>query len=389
MKICFLVPWITKGRGGTENVGQMMANAMAARGHDVHIITFDNMCGPSRWPLSETITLHHVAEAPGVSGTPQELQLLLTLASLTPDLVVGLHMNRAFLGYVRAVRKLGVPLVLSEHQDPQFPARLGTFDPAERHIAFQSATRLHLLVDAFLDTLPAHLRVRARIIPNTVWPASTPANPGSKTQGPKTLITVARLVARKNLRRLIREFASVAPAHPDWTLRIIGDGPLRAELEALSTQLDLTERVVFLGELGDVYPDLARAHCFVLPSLFEGFPMSSLEAMAHGLPVVGYAACNGMNVQVEHGVNGLLAERPLELGGLAQALDQLMGNAQLRRKMGAASLARYEALYANTVISDQWEALFAEAAAEAPSPRLSLEARLEAALDRVVFGEAL
>ena len=383
MKICFLVPWITKGRGGTENVGQMMANAMAARGHNIDIVTFDNDREPSRWPLAEGIVLHHVIET---AGPMQDGQLMLTLASIAPDLIVGLHMNRTFLCYVRAAQKLGRPLVLSEHQDPRFPARIGTFSRSERMTAFQGATRLHLLIETFVDTVPAHLQARVRVIPNTVPPTRTPADPGNKTQGPKVLVTVARLVMRKNLRRLIREFATIAPAHPDWTLRIIGDGPLRAELEALSTTLDLTGRVVFLGELDDVYPELARAHCFVLPSLFEGFPMSSLEAMAHGLPVVGYAVCNGVNVQVEHGVNGLLAERPLELGGLAQALDQLMGDATLRRKMGAASLARYEALYANKVVFDQWEALFAEAAAEAPAPQISLEMRLRAELDRAVFG---
>ncbi len=52
MKICFIVPWITKGRGGTENVGQMMASAMAARGHEVDVVTFDDDRELSHWPLA-------------------------------------------------------------------------------------------------------------------------------------------------------------------------------------------------------------------------------------------------------------------------------------------------------------------------------------------------
>lgn len=383
MRLCFLVPWITKGRGGTENVGQMMANAMAARGHEVHVITFDDRAEPSRWPLADGITLSHVPEQ---AGPPQEGQLLMALASVAPDLVVGLHMNRTFLDYVRAARKLGLPLVLSEHQDPRFPARLGTFTPRERMVAFQGATRLHLLTPAFLQTLPAHLQDRARVIPNTVPAAAVPADPGGKNGGPKILLTVARLVARKNLRRLIGEFAGVATAHPDWVLRIVGGGPQRGELEALAERLELSGRVVFPGELEDVYSELACAHCFVLPSLFEGFPMSSLEALAHGLPVVGYAACNGVNMQVEHGVNGLLADHSLEAGSLAAQMDRLMGDARLRRKMGAASLARFEAFYAGEIVFAQWEDLFTEAAAQAPPPRISLEARLEAELDQAVFG---
>lgn len=386
MKICFIVPWITKGRGGTENVGQMMANAMAARGHEVDVVTFDDDRGPSRWLLADGITLSYVGEA---TGPAQDSQLLLTLASLAPDLVVGLHMNRTFLSYARAARKLGVPLVLSEHQDPRFPARIGTFTASERSVAFQGATRLHLLIDAFVETLPAHLRARARVIPNTVPPATTTARPGIEGAGPKTLITVARLVPRKNLRRLVREFATVADVHPDWSLRIVGGGQLRTELEALAEASSLAGRVHFSGEIDDVYSELAQAHCFVLPSLFEGFPMSTLEAMAHGLPVVGYASCNGVNVQVKDGVSGLLVEHPLAEGGLGQALDRLMGDAGLRATMGAAALQRYQALYANEVVYEQWEALFKEAFEQGASPRPSEETRISAELDRMVFGAAL
>ena len=134
MKICFIVPWITKGRGGTENVGQMMANAMAARGHEVDVVTFDDDRGPSRWPLAHGITLSYVGEATGLA---QDNQLLLTIASLAPDLVVGLHMNRTFLSYVRVTHKLGVPLVLSEHQDPRFPARIGTLPRPSSALPFR------------------------------------------------------------------------------------------------------------------------------------------------------------------------------------------------------------------------------------------------------------
>ncbi|MEM6624978.1 MAG: glycosyltransferase, partial [Pseudomonadota bacterium] len=280
-----------------------------------------------------------------------------------------------------------LPLVLSEHQDPRFPARIGTFDPHERLVAFQGATRLHLLTDSFLDTLPAHLRARARVIPNTVPPTSNIADPGGNAKHAKVLLAVARLVERKNLRRLLHEFAKVAPKHPDWILRIVGGGPLREDLESLARQLDLGAQVSFTGEINDVYGALAKAQCFVLPSLFEGFPMSSLEAMAHGLPVIGYAACNGLNTQVKHELNGLLAAPALASDSLSRELDRVMSNAKLRRNMGTASLERYRTLYSNEVVFDQWEALFMEAADQPRHSRIPLEDRLEAALDRAVFGD--
>ncbi len=63
MRIGFFVSWITQGKGVTENVGHMMANAMAERGHEVVIFTFDNKAGPSLWPLDDSIELVHLAEA--------------------------------------------------------------------------------------------------------------------------------------------------------------------------------------------------------------------------------------------------------------------------------------------------------------------------------------
>ncbi|MDO6591633.1 MULTISPECIES: glycosyltransferase family 4 protein [Rhodobacterales] len=138
MKISFIVPWITKGRGGTENVGQLMANAMADRGHDVHIYTFDDQKGPSKWPLNSCIWLHHLAERDDAKSNNQ---MTIALAEPCPDLIVGLHMNRTLLRYTVAAQKICVPLVLSEHIDPHFPNRLGVFCDEERQAAFVGATR--------------------------------------------------------------------------------------------------------------------------------------------------------------------------------------------------------------------------------------------------------
>ena len=165
MQLCFLVPWITKGRGGTENVGQMMANAMAARGHQVHIITFDDLRQPSRWPLAPGIVLHHVMETPGAQ---QDQHLQLILASVMPDLMIGLHMNRVLTQYARLATKMDLPLVLSEHSEPRDVFDLGTNSPQEREIAFFAATRVHLVNPALLDSVPDYLQSRCTIIPNTV-----------------------------------------------------------------------------------------------------------------------------------------------------------------------------------------------------------------------------
>ncbi|MBT9386716.1 glycosyltransferase [Pseudooceanicola sp. CBS1P-1] len=357
LRIAFFIPWITKGRGGTENVGQMMANAMAQRGHDVHIFTFDNQNRPSVWPLDPAIRLHCLEEAEDQQANDR---ISVAVCQSNPDLIVGLHMNRTLLRYVRIARRMAVPIVLSEHIDPYFPQRIGMSSPLERLTAFQGAAKVHLLTESFRQTVPDYLQEKISVIPNTVIPAQRRADPA----GPgKTILTVARLTARKNLSRLIEEFAIAARDHADWTLRIVGGGEQLEALRAKAAPLGLADRIAFEGHTDTPYRYLEQAQIFVLPSLFEGFPMSSLEAMTHGLPVVGYKACNGLNIQVRDGVNGFLVADSSRKGGLAGALSRLMGDSELRSRMGQASFEMFNELYSNQVISDQWEQLFLDAAA--------------------------
>jgi glycosyltransferase involved in cell wall biosynthesis len=312
--------------------------------------------------------------------------MVVAVAQVSPDLIVGLHMNRTFLRYVRCARKLGVPIVLSEHIDPHFPERLGANTRSERLTAFHGAARIHLLADAFRDILPDYLKPRTKAIPNTVPPALNLANPANGKKR-NTLITVARLVPRKNMARLIEEFGRIAKDFPKWKLQILGDGERKHELMKQASTLGISGQVEFVGEVSNPYDYLENAQCFVLPSLFEGFPMSSLEAMAHGLPVVGYKICNGINVQVVYGENGRLVEESSREGALAEALSELFSDRDTRVRMGQASLARYNTLYSNEVVFDQWERLFLDALNDPKAVgRPSLETVLEARLDEMVFG---
>ena len=365
MRIGFFVPWITKGRGGTEHVGQMMANAMAARGHDVTVFTFDDARAPARWPLDDGIDLVHLPEA----ETPAaDQRMAIEVASRNLTVLVGLHMNRGFVRYVRCATKAELPLVLSEHADPAGPAQLGTFSPEERGVVFFGATLIHLLGESFRATLDDHLQDRIRVVPNTIRPPAGQAMAGRRT-GPKTLLAVARLVPPKNMARVIEVFCRLAPDHPDWRLRIVGDGPQRKALARQVKRTRLGERITLTGALDDPYPVYEAAQLFVTASVHEAFGLTACEAAAHGLPVVGYAACNGLRGQVQHGETGLLATGGAAAGSLVEALSALMRDDALRGRMGRAARARYEARYAPEKVHAGWEAMFAEAAANRPIHR--------------------
>jgi glycosyltransferase involved in cell wall biosynthesis len=126
---------------------------------------------------------------------------------------------------------------------------------------------------------------------------------------------------------------------PDVRFVIVGDGPLRRELEARIGEQGLGGRVVLAGFRSDVDRLLPAFSVFCLSSHLEGLGTSLLDAMAFGLPVVATAA-GGIPEAVEHGVTGLVV--PVRRAdALGQALLEVLDDGDLRRRLGAAGRARF------------------------------------------------
>ena len=153
---------------------------------------------------------------------------------------------------------------------------------------------------------------------------------------PPRVITVGRLAAPKDPVTLVRALARVHGS--PFTATIVGDGPDRAAVEAEIRAAGLEGVVELAGERHDVPRLLADADVFVLSTRSEGAPLSVLEAMAAGLPVVA-SAVGGVPEIVADGATGLLVP-PDDAAALAAALEQLLADAALRRRLGAAGRER-------------------------------------------------
>ena len=180
---------------------------------------------------------------------------------------------------------------------------------------------------------------RTVVIPNAVDVRGAPRS--RTTRRRPLLVAVGRLRPPKDFDTLLRALALLPDAQFDAA--IVGDGPQRRELEALLVQLGLEERVRLEGERRDVPALLARADVFVLSSRSEGLPVSVLEAMAAGLPVVA-SAVGGVAELVLDGETGVLV-RPGDPEALAAALGPLLADPALRRRLGDAGRARAEAVF--------------------------------------------
>lgn len=156
------------------------------------------------------------------------------------------------------------------------------------------------------------------------------------TREPPLVVSVGRFKYPKDFATLFRALARLEPG--SFAAEIAGDGPDRAELEALLTDEGLRGPVRLLGEIDGVPELLARAGAFVLSSRSEGLPISMLEAMAAGLPVVA-TSVGGVPELVVEGETGLLVPAG-DAGALAEALRRLVEDPALRGRVGAAARER-------------------------------------------------
>jgi glycosyltransferase involved in cell wall biosynthesis len=155
---------------------------------------------------------------------------------------------------------------------------------------------------------------------------------------------------------LVEAWAAIAPHYPDWRLSIYGSGPDEEALRQQARELGLDDKQVFRGLTTDLDAALSTASIYALPSREEGFPIALMEAMAYGLPSVAFDCAPGIRELLEDEVTGLLVN-PGNVPGFAGALERLMKDADLRRRMGGQARESVDRFSPDAIV-DRWEQLF-------------------------------
>lgn len=146
-----------------------------------------------------------------------------------------------------------------------------------------------------------------------------------------TILHVGRFDAPKNHPGLLEAFRLLLETHPECRLRLVGDGDLRADMEKLAREKGIADFVEFCGMQSNVYPYLHDADIFTLPSIYEGNPMTIIEAMGTGLPIVA-SRVGGIPDMISDGESGLLVEP--EPRAICDSLARLMEDKSLRQRLG-------------------------------------------------------
>lgn len=340
------------GKGGAERVVATLAGGFAERGHHCTLFHPRHEGHLDSYDLAETVT--HITLPPFAPTGAWMNQARDSLRAAELDVLCVHTSTRDGRIFPALCHGLGVPLVWTEHNNPQL-IESTRWNRPERLACMTGADSVVLLCRGFLASLTPSLRNRAAIIPNIALlpaPRRTPQHPGNKR-----LLTVARLTEpTKHLSVLLRAFALLKDVFPDWECRICGEGPHRNDYEMLITALGINNRITLPGAVEDIAAEYAEADLFTLPSLYEGFGLALAEAQSFGLPAVGFAACSGVNEIIVHGKNGLLAPE-ITAKSLAEQLRILMADKYLRQRMGARA-RELSARYDKERILDQWETLF-------------------------------
>lgn len=329
--------------GGAQAHLQLLLESAVQRGHVAAVVVGED--GPlSRSARAMGIKVYIARNLVQPIRPDKDVRALAdimhVIRAFHPD-IVHLHSSKAGIIGRLAGRLAGVPRVFTAHGwafSNGVPRARRAMALALERLASRWADRI-ITVSEYDRTLAIRNRV-ARAdqlvtihngVPDTLYRAE-PARPG-----PVIITMVARFAAQKDYHSLV---AAAAGLKGEFRLQLIGDGPDVGAVRAQVKAAGLSGRTDFLGARDDVDQLLSKAHVFVLSSRWEGFPISIVEAMRAGLPVVA-SDVGGVREAVTEGKTGFLV--PVgDVTCLRTRLQELLSDRQLRGTLGSAGRARYE-----------------------------------------------
>jgi glycosyltransferase involved in cell wall biosynthesis len=242
-------------------------------------------------------------------------------------------------------------LSVSHEQEPAWVNRIELRLIERRFPAFDSAIALSEGVAEELRRIVPALGDRVEVVPNIGLPLQVQTAEAMKLDRPVaephcTLMACGRLTKQKDYSTLIRAFARLSGT--GLRLNILGDGELRQSLLQLADELGIADQVTFMGFQRDPFSYMRCADIFVLSSRWEGFGNVIVEAMAMGTPVVSTDCPHGPAEIIKDGQTGLLVPTQ-DPDALAAALQRLIDDPNLRRRLGLAGQTRAQDFSATAI----------------------------------------
>ncbi|WP_444958058.1 CDP-glycerol glycerophosphotransferase family protein [Microbulbifer sp. ZKSA002] len=361
MKICIFTLSLKRQVTGIDKFAVDLCSELKVRGYEVFFITTPGKLDSKCLGLDASTRVYSVLESYRSSNVAR-LRDIICLEN--PDLVLPLFSNSIVSIFISALKGLGIPLLLSEHNDPEHYLKqwwyLGSSLSEKangRLVCFHAADKLHVLNPEYVKELPGFIREKVTCIENPL-PAGFEQNLEGLPKA-KVVISIGRLEeASKGLSYLILAFSLLKSKHKDWRLFIYGDGPDRNYYRELIKKEGLQETVLLMGLTETPEKAMREGQIFCIPSVFEGCPLTLIEAKAIGLPAIGFFDCRAIRGMIEHERDGLLVQRR-DPESLAASLGTLFDSPAYISKLSKGSLTSSNR-YNRKDIFDKWDKLIRE-----------------------------
>lgn len=331
MKILQVIPYFCFG--GAETMCENLTYALRAMGHEVTVVSLF----PERTPISSRmeaagVKLLYLDKKPGLDISMVS-KLKAIMKQERPD-VVHTHLN--VIKYAAVAAKLaGVKQCVHTVHNVANQEAEGTLQKILNKFYFTLGwsvpVALSPLVQGTIEEFYQLPHSKVPMIYNGVDLSRCMPKENYAPGKPFTFLHIGRFNEQKNHKGLLEAFQKVLVQYPDCRLKLLGEGELLEETKELAKALKIEANVQFLGSSTNVYPHLHDADAFLLPSNYEGMPMTIIEAMGTGLPIVA-TAVGGVPDMLTDGESGLLT--PVEPDAVADACIRLIENPQLREMLG-------------------------------------------------------
>jgi glycosyltransferase involved in cell wall biosynthesis len=407
MKILFIQHQsFINGSGGTEKICSFLANGFSDSGHQVEIATNQNIEGKPVFKLNENIKITNIFSdhIPQVELKPvfnykgsnplqwikykiqkkiaksENKQLLKKIGGSDELFKLNLqHRAEAWKAYIDAVepdiivtmtigslleitfeQEYQIPIINSVNGRPDYDYTdvLWYRSKLDMHFLKESYSKLsgiQVLFDSYKDFLPDTFHGKCVTIPNPVPQIEETkiVNCLSEKSRYKIINIGSLVMSCKQQDIAINMFIKIADKYPDWDLYFWGTGEDYAVLNSKIEAANLNDRIFLMGFTENPLEKLKDADVFIFPSKYEGFPLALTEAMAAGLPSLGFKNCSGVNELIQHDINGFLANDEADM---ADCLEILIQDKQMRQRFGEnAHLAMKK--YAPENVFQEWEKL--------------------------------
>ncbi|MES2523389.1 MAG: N-acetyl-alpha-D-glucosaminyl L-malate synthase BshA [Gemmatimonadota bacterium] len=369
--------------GGSGAVATELGIALAARGHEVHFITYQQ---PFRLPsFLPRVWFHEVdvGRYPLFEYPPYDLALAVRMHEVVRE--HGLDILHCHYAIPHATSAwIAREMLREETRNVRVVTTLHGTDITivGQERSFHTITRFSIERSDSVSAVSEFLRdetyrafgcvgCSVDVIHNFIDPAQFNRTahrfpiPAERVGNRKVLMHISNFRPVKRVRDVVQVFARVNAKVPSL-LVMIGDGPERVDAEAEARELGVAEHVLFLGKIDAIAPLLAGAHLFLLTSDRESFGLSALEALASGVPVLGYRA-GGLPEVVTDGVTGCLRDVG-DVDGIATAGIDLLQDPARWTAMSDAAAADARARFSQEKVVAQYEALY-ERTLAAPAAR--------------------